>query len=267
MTRVLFDAAHNQVAGNADWIVDSHMPDPSPATPSSETTWNGGISSWGFDLVQTGRYTLAQLPPANHLGWGTGGPGDLQHFDVFISDEPEANFTAAEQQALMSFLSAGGGVFLISDHSGAVRCGGCVEAWRVINDFLENGASNDFGVKVDGNDVGASGLTGSAVTGPLSGHFTNGPFGATTALVYHSGSTVSTVAGHGAPEIIFSASVGGMMAASERSAGGRLVVMGDSSPADDGSCQCSATLENGWHESTDRQSILNATAWLAHDGS
>jgi uncharacterized protein (AIM24 family) len=115
--------------------------------------------------------------------------------------------------------------------------------------------------------VGASGLTGSATSAALTSHFTGGPFGASTSLVYHSGSTVSVVAGHGTPEVIFNASVGGMMAASQLPGGGRLVLMGDSSPADDGSCQCSATLENGWHESTDRQSILNATAWLAHDGS
>ena len=60
---------------------------------------------------------------------------------------------------------------------------------------------------------------------------------------------------------------GGFMAASQLPGRGRLVLLGDSSPADDGSCQCSASLQNGWGEASNAAFILNATAWLAHDGS
>lgn len=265
--RVLFDTAHKQAVGNADWIIDAHSPDPSPASPTSETSWTGGISSWGFDLHQSGRYQIKQLPSTAKLAWGGGGPGDLQQVDVFVSDEPELDFAPGEQQALVTFAEAGGGIFLVSDHSGAVRCGSCTEAWRVINAFLETGAGNRYGVKCDGNDVGASGLTGAATSTSLTPHFSAGPFGDGASLIYHSGSTVSLVAGHGSPELIYTSGVGGMMAASELPGGGRLVLMGDSSPADDGTCQCSANLQNGWHEGSDREAILNATAWLAHDGS
>jgi hypothetical protein len=265
--RVLFDGAHKQVEGNADWVLDSHFPDPQPAMPTSATSWTGGISSWGFDLHQSGRYAVHQLGTGSHLSWGGGGAGDLQQFDVFISDEPEADFTTTEQQALVSFGQHGGGIFLISDHSGASRCSGCIEAWQVINGFLHTGAGDAYGIQCDGNDVGASGLTGSVGSGGLTGAFSGGPFGNGQTLIYHSGSTVSLLSGHGTPELIVSSSAGGMMAASELPSGGRLVVMGDSSPADDGACQCSATLENGWGEGTDREVILNATAWLAHDGS
>jgi hypothetical protein len=233
--------------------------------PTSETSWNGGISSWGFDLHQSGRYQVRQLPTTGHLSWASGDVGDLQQYDVFISDEPELDFTTPEQQALLSFVEAGGGLFLVSDHSGAVRCTSCVEAWRVINAFLEQGASNAFGVRCDGNDVGSSGLTGTVSSTPLGQRFSAGPFGSGSSLVYHSGSTVSVVAGHGSPQVVVSSSAGGMMAASELPSGGRLVLMGDSSPADDGTCMCSASIQNGWGESTDRQVILNATAWLAHD--
>ena len=51
-------------------------------------------------------------------------------------------------------------------------------AWRVINTFLQTGATNRFGVICDGNDVGASGLTGTPTTASLALHFTGGPFGA-----------------------------------------------------------------------------------------
>jgi hypothetical protein len=264
---VLFDTAHKQQAGNADWVVDSHTPDPQPANPASATAWSGGISSWGYDLHHSGRYVIKQLPAADHLAWGGGGAGDLQQFDVFISDEPEAAFSTTEQQAMLSFAQAGGGLFLVSDHSGAVRCSACTEAWRVINDFLETGAANLFGVHCDGNDVATNGLTGTATTSPLATHFTQGPFGAATGVTYHSGSTVSLVPGHSPSALVFNSTVGGFMAASELPGGGRLVLLGDSSPADDGSCLCSATLQAGWAEGTDREAILNATAWLAHDGS
>jgi hypothetical protein len=264
---MLFDGAHKQVAGNADWIVDSHEPDPVPAAPTSETSWSGGISSWGYDLYASGRYVIRQLPAASALSWGGGGAGDLRNFDVFVSDEPEADFSAAEAAALVSFAQAGGGIFLISDHSGAVRCGACVEAWRVINAFLQVGAADVFGVKCDGNDVGASGLTGNPTNATRTPRFTNGPFGAAATLIYHSGSTVSVIAGNTEAEMIVSSSAGGFMAASQLPSGGRLVLLGDSSPADDGSCLCSASLQNGWAEGSDRAFILNATAWLAHDGS
>lgn len=263
--RVLFDGAHKQQAGNADWVIDTHSPDPMPAMPSSEAAWNGGISSWGFDLFQSGRYRVRQLPAADGLTWGGGGPGDLQQYDVFISDEPELDFSAAEQRALLTFAQSGGGLFLVSDHSGAIRCASCVEAWRVINGFLEQGANNVFGVRCDGNNVGATGLTGTVSSTLRAASFSGGRFGAGSSLIYHSGSTVSLVPGQGGAEVVVTSSAGGMMAAAELPSGGRLVLMGDSSPADDGTCMCSASLQRGWGEGTDRAVILNATAWLAHD--
>ncbi len=251
--RVLFDAAHHQVAGNANWVLDSHSP-PSPATPTSETSWSGGISAWGYRLVASGRYTVSQLG-AGSLSWGGGGTGDLQNVDVFVSDEPELAFSAAEQAALMRFAQAGGGLFLASDHKGAKRCTGCTEAWRVINDFLVTGAAADaFGARCDGNTVSASAVVTDA-------RFSAGPFGKGSTLVYHSGSTVSAT---GSSAFVIAASGSrGLMIGSELAGGGRLVLLGDSSPIEDGTCKCSASLHDGWSEADDATLILNATAWLA----
>lgn len=45
-------------------------------------------------------------------------------------------------------------------------------------------------------------------------------------------------------------------------------MLGDSNPADDGTyTRCSASLHDGWDEGSARPFLLNATAWLAHDGS
>lgn len=266
--RVLFDAAHRQVAGNAFWIVDADAPAPVPASPTSATSWSGAISSWGFGLVSSGRYAISQLPSGSTLNWGAGGSGDLMNFDVFVSDEPEQAFTATERAALLSFATAGRGIFLVSDHSGAKRCSACTEAWQVINGFLTTGGGTAFGIRVDGNDVGANGLTGTPVSGLYTTSFTAGPFGAASSLVFHDGSTVSVVAGHPAAQVVVQSSSGGFLAASQLAGGGRLVVLGDSSPADDGNCTgCSAALHDGWDEASARPFLLNATAWLAHDGS
>ncbi len=256
--RVLFDGAHKQVAGNADWILDTHFPSPQPATPTSETSWNGGISAWGFDLVKTGRYSVTQLSPGASLSFGGGGEGDLQRFEVFISDEPELNFSSTEQTALMQFAHSGGGIFLASDHAGATRCSTCTQAWQVINSFLVTGAAaNAFGVKCDGNDIGT--VTGTATDA----RFTTGPFGQGTQLAYHAGSSVSATANNAFT--IVSAGAHGLMVGSEIAGGGRIILLGDSSPLEDGTCQCSAKIHNGWGEVNDSTLVLNATAWLAHD--
>lgn len=112
--RVLFDAGHRQVAGNAFWIVDGDAPSPVPASPTSASSWSGAISAWGFGLFSSSRYMITQLPSGSTLNFGAGGAGDLTAVDVFISDEPEQAFTATERSALMSFASAGGGIFLVS---------------------------------------------------------------------------------------------------------------------------------------------------------
>lgn len=266
--RILFDAAHQNSVGNADWVLDSHAPLLLPAHPTSETQWSGGISAWGFDLHTSGRYDVGQVPSGTALSFGGGGPGDLSGFDVFVSDEPEAAFSDAEQTALMQFVGAGGGIFFVADHSGAKRCSSCVEAWRVINAFLVTAGGDAFGVRFDGTDIGQSGLTGSASTAQVTSHFTGGPFGGAAGLSFHSGTSGSLTGRNAAATVVVESPRGGLLLSSSLASGGRLVLLGDSSPTDDGTCTgCGATLYDGWGEVDNAHFILNATAWLAHDGS
>src|SRR5438477_9225674 len=49
--KALFDNAHAETAGNADWVIDNDQPSPIPAqggiTPgTSETYWTGAVSAW-----------------------------------------------------------------------------------------------------------------------------------------------------------------------------------------------------------------------------
>src|SRR5438552_2312737 len=83
--KALFDNAHAETAGNADWEIDTHQPIPSPAqsgigpdTPG--TYWVGAISSWGVDLVKRG-YTVATNTAALTYQNGSN-PYDLANYDV-----------------------------------------------------------------------------------------------------------------------------------------------------------------------------------------
>ena len=86
-----------------------------PATPRAY--WLGAISSWGIDLVKRG-YSVATLTTAYGITYGnTGNPYDLANYDVFVVDEPNKRFTAAESTAIFNFVREGGGLIAVSDHN------------------------------------------------------------------------------------------------------------------------------------------------------
>ena len=96
---VLFDDAHAEQAGNADSIIDSNMPTPSPSSPTAGTDWNGAYSSFGVALYKDGD-TLETLPPGGQLTYGSGGAQDLSHFQVLVLPEPNDTLSASEIQAI-----------------------------------------------------------------------------------------------------------------------------------------------------------------------
>ncbi|MEV7892339.1 hydrolase, partial [Streptomyces sp. NPDC088357] len=117
--RILFDNAHAETAGNADWIISTGQPDPlgQDSSPSAETDWTGAISSWGVALQKTGDYSLKTLPSGGSLSYGGSGAQDLANFDTLVLPEPNTLFTTAEKTAIMNFVKNGGGLFMISDHT------------------------------------------------------------------------------------------------------------------------------------------------------
>ena len=138
--RVLFDHTRHEEAGtSAEWVIcTGHEPDPSPATPTAETDWNGGISAWGFDLHQAG-YAVQTLPPSGRVTYGDAtNPQDLANYAVYIIDEPYVKFTAAEKQAILSYVQNGGGLFVVGNHIGASRYSGTggTDAFTVFNDLV-----------------------------------------------------------------------------------------------------------------------------------
>jgi len=273
--KALFDNAHAETAGNADWQIDTHQPVPSPDqsgigpnTPG--TFWIGAISSWGVDLVKRGYTVATNTAPLTYQNLSN--PYDLSKYDVLIVDEPNTLFTSAEASAILSFVHDGGGLVAVSDHYGSDRNSDGFDApmiWNALDPSHLLGVH--CGVSGDPNNNIVQ--TSTNVNPAASDSVTRGPVGNVTGLAFHNGTTFTlfpganpTVRGEvwmtGLPQ----SSLTGLMAASSAYGSGRFFITGDSSPADDGSAAPgNSSIFDGWGEAgaTDSTLFLNATLWAS----
>lgn len=278
--KVLFDHLGWEDGGvSAYWIIDTHEPDPSPANPSVETDWNGGISCWAFDLLKKG-YTVQTLPATGgRITYGdTTNPQDLKNYAVYVIPECYRYFTVAEKQAIVSFVQGGGGLFLQGNHQGATRVTsshpGSTDAFSVFNDLLANEASGfgfTFVVGHGPSDANANTTTTAMTPGtsPLETALTHGPNGLMTAMDFHSFAYLNLTGSNAAAKWIVQTQVSGdpatdyFVVASTYGAG-RVVAIGDSSPGDDGTTTTSGkSLVDGYHSNSNKAFHLNAVDWLA----
>ncbi|MEU7028207.1 hydrolase [Streptomyces sp. NPDC046275] len=273
--RVLFDNSKAETAGNADWIIGTGQPDPltqNPA-PTAETDWTGAISAWGVALHRTGRYALKTLPSGGTITYGTTAATDLQNFDTFVLPEPNVRLSASEKTAVMRFVQNGGGLFLVSDHTGADRNNDGWDAVEVINDLMaDNGVDNTdpFGFTVDTGTVQTDNPRAvSDSTDPV----LNGAFGKVTGSIIRSGTTMTLkpAANPSVKGLVYrtgSSGTTGAFFATSTFGSGRVAVWGDSSPVDDGTGQSGNTLYDGWNDpaGTNAALALNATDWLSGAG-
>jgi hypothetical protein len=278
--KFLFDAAHYQTAGNADWVIDednhiaARYPTPLQNTITSstvETYWTGGISSWGIALVKLG-HTVETLPAGTTITYGTNNPQDLQNYDVFIIDEPNSPFTTSEKNAIINYVQHGGGLFMISDHVNADRNNDGWDALRVWNDLMRNNSYGNlvFGFKIDSVNVSpnSTNVLSSWSTNPI----LNGPQGAVSQLIFHAGATITMypAINSNVKGLIWTtgASQGntGLLCVSSTYGTGRVFALGDSSPADDGTGSSGHTLYRSWLAEANGNHAklhLNASLWLA----
>jgi|GEM_PF-302706 len=304
---VLFDASHHEMAANADWVIDSDAwnltmnaypctgttneanpqryptPDQSGVTGSTlETYWKGGISAWGIELVKAG-HSVETLPDGSSFTYGTPDSQDLSNYDLVIIVEPNKPFSSGEITALLNFVAAGGGLFMVADHETSDRdCDGW-DSPHIFNDLTGATSATDAGVfgiwfRVDGTDTRPSedwfdDPTGNNVsTDPLDpiihGPFGDGSgglgfFGATSMDINLSDNpTVKahvwrTGQAHDNFRVTFATAAYGS---------GRVAAIGDSSPADDGTGDSGDTLYDGWDKASggvnNREIHLNACDWL-----
>ncbi|MBL1084616.1 hydrolase [Streptomyces actinomycinicus] len=273
--RVLFDNAHAETAGNADWIISTSQPDPlgQDSSPSAETDWTGALSSWGVALQKTGGYSLKTLPSGSSLAYGGSSATDLSNFDTLVLPEPNTMFSAAEKTAIMNFVKNGGGLFMISDHTGADRNNDGYDAVEIFNDLMTNNSvdsTDPFGFSVDSLSIGSDHPAAVAdSTDPV----LHGSFGTVGKSLIASGTTATLKPADnpGVKGLLYrtgySGNTGAFFATSTFGSG-RVAFWGDSSPVDDGTGQSGNTLYDGWNDSgaTNAPLALNATEWLAGAG-
>lgn len=296
-TKILFDATKAETAGNADWIIDAdthnldwnpgpvtsggnesnaqHYPTPAQSgiTPgTSETYWNGSLSSWGVALAKL-NYVVETLPYTGQITYGNASNAqDLSHYKVFVIDEPNILFTAAEKTAIINFVYNGGGLFIISDHDVSDRNGDGEDSPHIWNDLMANNTvtANPFGITFDYQNYSETTSNFAVLPGDTILH---GSQGNPTQMKISNGTTMSlsTTANASVKPLVYKTGASNtgftnVFMCRARYGNGKVVALGDSSPPDDGTGDPNDALYNGWSAEVngDHASIImNATIWLA----
>jgi hypothetical protein len=259
---------------------------------TAETYWKGALSAWAIELVKKGEL-VESLPSGSTITYGTSAAQDLSNYDVFVVVEPNRLFTAAEKTALMNFVANGGGLMMIADHTAATTAGTDANGYnpsdrdgdgydspRVWNDLMTNNGinnSNPFGFNINYVDISESPST-NVYTGTNADaqKVLNGAAGTSSKLAFYDGSTATLLpANNSSVQGLYwrnSATNGGtanVMALLATFGTGRIVWIGDSSDADDGTGDTNDSLFNGWSGDapsgyTSNPALhLNASLWLA----
>lgn len=294
--KFLFDASKAETAGNADWIIDAdkwnldyspnahtggyeanaqQIPTPSQnniSLSTGEYYWKGALSSWGIELVKKG-YHVETLPYNGNITYlNQGNPQDLSNYDVFVVCEPNIKFTNSEKSAIIQFVKDGGGLFMISDHDNSDRNGDGYDSPYIWNDLINNNPieSNPFGIKFNYEFFNEQTNNMPNLTNdPL----LNGSYGKVTRVEFYGGTSMTlypnqnnSVKGVVYEEGASSTGTKNVMCAYAIYGSGKVIALGDSSPADDGTGDNGDHLYDGWLEDANgnhRKLIMNGSVWLA----
>lgn len=306
-TKILFDATKAETAGSANWVVDADLhnlnwrsnstvttggtkanaqrlvtPDQSTVTATTdESIWEGSISAWGMDLVKKGYY-IETLPYNGKITYGnTSNPQDLSNYKVFVVCEPNIYFTSVEKTAMLNFVANGGGLFIISDHAGSDRNNDGSDSPKIWDDFFENNGTkfNPFGISFDTSnpnggvypsDFSETSSKVIATVNPIS----QGVFGKVAKMRFGGGTaiTLDTNANKTVVGVIFSrnstGALKGAMCAYAKYGKGKIVAIGDSTPASDGTGDPNSNLYVSYFNDptlgdNHRNFFMNASIWLA----
>ena len=191
---------------------------------------------------------------------------DLSHYNVFVVDEPNIRFTDDEKTAIINFVKSGGGLFMISDHDHSDRNNDGWDSPAIWNDLMNNNSiqKDPFGFYIYLTNISG---TSSNVTTDIN-PITQGSQGEVSSLQFNNGATI-TLTSSAAKGLFwikdYSQNNIRVMAAYSTFGKGRIVVIGDSSPADDGTGAKDKKLHNGWTSLGNNHSnfFINASLYLA----
>ena len=275
-SQILFDNTKAEQAGNADWIIDSTFPVPSPSiagitSSTSETYWTGALSTWGVELAKLWKAGvislsgngLETLPSSGRITYGDGtNSQDLSKYKVFVVCEPNILFTAAEKVAILNFVKNGGGLFMVADHTVSDRNNDGEDSLMIWNDLLSNNTveTNPFGISFNSDSTTPSSVS---VDGSTGNPITRGYAGTVSTLQYATGCTMTindTAKAHAA---VWSGSPSTKVMMLYGTYGkGRFVAIGDSSVVEDNT-NSGGTTYDGWTTPVSNgYAALNATIWL-----
>jgi len=188
--------------------------------------------------------------------------------------EPNILFTSSETTAIFNYVRDGGGLIMVVDHGQSDRNNDGYDSPMIWN-AMDPG--HLFGVRcqvyVNGVHETNDNITQTStnVNASASDSVTRGPVGNVTGLAFHNGTTFTlypavnpSVRGEVWMNSLSQTSTTGLMAASSVYGNGHFVIVGDSSPADDGTASPGGgTVYPGWEEAgaTDSTLFMNATIW------
>ncbi len=222
---VLFDDTKDETAGNADWVIDG-----------AYSEWAEAIKKQGFAVRELSGYKITA--------------DDLKGVSVFVIPEPQNPFTSEESEAIKNFVKNGGGLIIISDHSGADRNHSGYDAVRVFDDTLK---TSDFGITFNKDKVSEHPIVN------LNKKEFPDIFENVKAIGIWGGATI-TVSNNAKPLAI---SYQGNVAAASVYGSGKIVAIGDSSIFDDGTGDSHDKLYDNWDDYNDAEFGTNIVNWCA----
>ncbi len=300
--KILFDASSAQMAGNADWIIDSDLfnigtgsggvmvvgsgnesnpqryptPTQSNITPATtENYWKGALSYFAIDLVKQG-FTVETLPYNGLITYGvTTNSQDLSNYKVFVVDEPNIRFTTSEKTALMNFVKNGGGLMMIADHTISDRNNDGWDSPAIWNDLITNNTvqNNALGFVFDLQNFSQ---TTSNIPNLPNDPILHGSFGNVTSVQFNNGTSMtlnpsnnSTVKG-----LVYKTGASNtgntqVIFCASNYMSGKVCALGDSSPPDDGTGDTNDNLYSSYSSAvggSHKKLLVNAVKWLATPG-
>ena len=158
---------------------------------------------------------------------------------------------------------------MISDHTVSDRNNDGWDSPDIWNDLMNNNGAvtNPFGFTIDLTNI--TELTSNVLTGNATNPILHGTQGNVTQLDYHNGATLTlnSAANASVQGLIWRStstqSTTNAMSASATYGTGRVYVVTDSSPMDDGTGAAGNTLFNGWTTFSHIPLFMNASLWLA----
>lgn len=248
---VLFDNAHSQTAGNADWTITGGFSD----FANDIKKMGLKVQQWGND--ETGSFQKDDDAPITY--------DTLKNFKVYIIPEPNKPFSQQEQTDIIKYINAGGSVFFIADHIRADRNNNGWDAVQIFNGFKRGTHTIRSKTNYTDDFVGRLGFRFREVQysqDPITDIKTHEVTSGVTKVGMWAGTTIYIKGDNVKGVVYLTNESNGPYVIVGTYGKGRFVAIGDSSPIDDGS-GADSKLYDGYNDLDDAKLCINTIKWLA----